>query len=87
MSRWPPLTCPEVKRALKVLGFKPAPRAGTSHEQWEKRDVGRLYKVTLDCPKAPFSLDLIDSMAVQAGTNRRGLYRAADRRRKWDWLW
>ncbi|MEA3644157.1 MAG: type II toxin-antitoxin system HicA family toxin [Lamprobacter sp.] len=87
MSRWPPLTCPEVKRALKALGFQPTPGRGSSHEQWERRTEGRLYKVTVDCPKAPFSFDLIDSMARQAGTTREGLYRAADKRKKWRWLW
>ncbi|MFP4246192.1 MAG: type II toxin-antitoxin system HicA family toxin [Halochromatium sp.] len=71
MSRWPPLTCHEVKRALKALGFQPIPSRGTSHQQWERRTEGRLYKVTVDCPKAPFSLDLIDSMARQAGTTRK----------------
>lgn len=87
MSRWPPLDCTDIKRALKELDFVPAPRTGTSHEQWVRRDAQRLYKVTVDCPKAPFSLDLIDSMAKQAGVSRRDLYRAADKRQKWRWLW
>lgn len=87
MTRWPPLTCADVKRALKALGFSPTPRKGTSHEQWERRDAQRLYKVTVDCPKAPFSLDLIDSMAKQAGVSRGDLYRAADKQQKWRWLW
>jgi predicted RNA binding protein YcfA (HicA-like mRNA interferase family) len=87
MSYWPPLTCEEVKLALKRMGFRPRPREGTSHEQWEKRVDGKLFKVTVDCPKAPFSLTLIDSMAAQAGANRWAFYRAADKKRKWRWLW
>ena len=87
MTRWPPLTCAEVKSALKRLGFSPRSSKATSHEQWERRDAQRLYKVTVDCPKAPFSLDLIDSMAKQVGVSRGDLYRAADKRQKWRWLW
>ncbi len=87
MSRWPNLSCAEVKRALKALGFSPAKRAGTSHEQWIKRDGQQFHKVTVDCPKEPFTLDLADSMAKQAGITRRELYRAADKKRKWHWIW
>ncbi|PQJ95244.1 type II toxin-antitoxin system HicA family toxin [Chromatium okenii] len=88
MSRWPPLTCDDVKRALKVLEFMPRPpHSGTSHEYWEKRVNGRLFKVTVDCPKAPFSLTLLDSMSAQAGISRSDLYRAIDKKRKWRWLW
>jgi len=87
MSRWPPLECSDVKKALKRLGFEPRPQKGTSHEQWVKRDGGRLFKVTVDCPKSPFSLTLVDSMAAQAGISRRQLYQAADKKKKWTWLW
>lgn len=87
MSHWPPLSCDDVKRALKQLGFSPEPRKSSSHEQWIKNSNGRRFKVTVDCPKAPFSLTLIDSMAHQAGISRRELYRAADRKRRWRWLW
>jgi predicted RNA binding protein YcfA (HicA-like mRNA interferase family) len=85
--RWPPLTCSDVKKALKTLGFTPEPGRDTSHEQWKKVLDGRLYKVTVDCPKAPFCLDLIDSMASQAGVSRAEFYRQADKKRKWRWLW
>ncbi len=85
--RWPPLDCTDIKLALKKLGFAPQPGKGTSHEQWTKTDGGRIFKVTVDCLKAPFSMTLIDSMASQAGVSRRDLYRAADKKRKWYWLW
>ena len=64
----PPLTCAEFKAILTALGFQFRPKkSGTSHEDWVKTQAGRLYKVTVDCPKAPFSQDLITSMAKQAG--------------------
>lgn len=54
MSRHYPLTCKDVKKILKNLGFNPRPQQGTSHEQWVKYDeAGKLLgKVTVDCPKA-----------------------------------
>lgn len=70
----PPLTCVQVKGILKKLGFEPRPQKGTSHEQWVKYDKGRIYKVTVDCPKAPFSQDLIGSMARQAGVSKKEFY-------------
>jgi predicted RNA binding protein YcfA (HicA-like mRNA interferase family) len=85
--RWPPLTCADVKRALTALGFSPEPGRGTSHEQWSRVENDRKLKVTVDCPKAPFCLDLIDSMASQAGVSRAELYRKADKKKKWHWLW
>lgn len=73
----PPLTCKEVKDALSLLGFSARPKKGTSHEQWVKISNGRIFKVTVDCPKSPFSQDLISSMARQAGVTKKDLYRAA----------
>lgn len=35
---------------------------------------GRFRKVTVDCPKAPFSQDLITSMAHQAGVTKKRIY-------------
>ncbi|MFZ2172034.1 MAG: hypothetical protein WAW61_20635 [Methylococcaceae bacterium] len=46
-----------------------------SHEQWVKEENGRLYKVTVDCPKAPFSQALIKSLAEQAGVKKKDFYR------------
>jgi predicted RNA binding protein YcfA (HicA-like mRNA interferase family) len=71
----PPLTCSQFKTILTELGFKARPQnSGTSHEQWVKVADGRLYKVTVDCPKAPFSPDLISSMAKQAGVTKAQIY-------------
>jgi predicted RNA binding protein YcfA (HicA-like mRNA interferase family) len=78
MARHRPLTCKEVKTILKNLGFEPRPQMGTSHEQWVKDDGGKRYKVTVDCPKAPFTHDLIRSMAHQAGVSRKAFYAALD---------
>ena len=38
-GRFPPLTCAEVKRILKILGFTPRPSTGGSHEHWIKDNV------------------------------------------------
>lgn len=74
-----PLTCKEVKIILKKLGFTPRPRKGTSHEQWTKDTEGRRYKVTVDCPKAPFSPDLVTYMARQAGLSKKDFYKMLDK--------
>lgn len=72
----PPLTCAEFKAILKRLGFEPRPNSsGTSHEQWVATINGKFRKVTIDCPKAPFSHDLISSMAHQAGMTKKMIYK------------
>jgi predicted RNA binding protein YcfA (HicA-like mRNA interferase family) len=75
-GKYRPLTCKEVKSILKKMGFVPRPQRGTSHEQWVKYDdAGNLLaKVTVDCPKAPFSQDLITFMAMQAGVSKKDFY-------------
>ena len=75
MSRHVPLTCKQVKNILKNLGFSPRPQKGTSHQQWVKTESGKFYKVTVDCPKAPFSQILIGSMARQAGVTKKEFYK------------
>lgn len=70
-SKYPPLTCAEVKTILKNLGFQPELRTGTSHEKWSKVEAGTKRVVTVDCPKAPFSQDLIRYMAL---TKRRSTH-------------
>jgi hypothetical protein len=71
----PPLTCEEFKAILSKLGFTKRPRrSGTSHEDWVATIGGRFRKVTVDCPKAPFSQDLIQSMARQAGVTKKIIY-------------
>jgi predicted RNA binding protein YcfA (HicA-like mRNA interferase family) len=74
-GEFPPLTCKDIKAIPAYLGFAARPRKGTSHEQWVKVENGRLYKVTVDCPKAPFSQTLIKSMAEQAGVKKKDFYR------------
>jgi len=74
-GEYPPLTCKDVKKILAYLGFTARPQKGTSHEQWVKEVNGKLYKVTVDCPKSPFSQTLIKSMAEQAGLKKKDFYR------------
>lgn len=75
MSRWKrPLEAREVHKILKHLGFTLRSQKG-SHEQWVK--LGPPFrKVTVDCPKAPFSPFLIESMARQAGVSVVDFYAA-----------
>jgi predicted RNA binding protein YcfA (HicA-like mRNA interferase family) len=76
-----PLSCADVKTILKKSGFvKQKAHSGSSHEQWKKVHNKRLYKVTVDCPKAPFSPMLITSMARQAGMTKRQFYAVIDSR-------
>jgi hypothetical protein len=71
----PPLTCDQFKAVLATLGFaKRAPRSGTTHEDWVATIDGVFRKVTVDCPKAPFSQELISSMARQAGVTKKRIY-------------
>lgn len=70
---YPPLTCKEIKAILAYLGFVHDSQKG-SHEQWVMIKSGRKYKVTVDCPKSPFSQTLIKSMAVQAGVSKNDFY-------------
>ena len=78
MAKHRPLTCAQVKTILKNLGFEARPRKGTSHEQWVKDYGGKRYKVTVDCPKEPFTQDLIRYMARQAGVSKTKFYAALD---------
>ena len=79
-SKHPPLTYKDVTRGLKKLGFAPRKaRSGTSHEQWVKIVSGRIYKVTVDPPKQPFTGDLIKAMASQAGVSKDGFYQACSK--------
>lgn len=82
----PPLDCSQVKAALILLGFTQRPGKGSSHEQWVIACArGKFRKVTVDCPKAPFSQDLIKSMASQAGLTKKELYAAVDGKKPHDW--
>lgn len=79
MSRWKrPLTCREVKRILVNLGFTYRNTEG-SHENWIKQGDARRWKVSVDCPKAPFSDFLIKSMSSQAGVTVKEFYQALEK--------
>ena len=71
----PPLTCKEIKTALAFLGFAERDGKG-SHVHYIGTFRGSYRKVTVDCPKAPFSPILIKSMADQAGLTKKELYAA-----------
>jgi predicted RNA binding protein YcfA (HicA-like mRNA interferase family) len=79
-SQFPPLECGEVKRILKNLGFKFDSQNG-SHEHYVRtsRNHG-LIKVTVDCPKAPFTQKLIGYMRSQAKLSKREFYKALDKK-------
>ena len=64
--KYPPLTCKEVKRILKALGFAFHRQKG-SHEHWKAVVDGQLRLVTVDCPKEPFVPPLLSSMVRQSG--------------------
>lgn len=82
MSGWKPLTCKEVKRILKNLGFRYRDTEG-SHDNWVPVDPkARFRKVTVDCPKAPFSPILIGFMHNQAGVSKKEFYAALDKKPK-----
>lgn len=71
----PPISCADFKEILKELGFTPRKREGRgSHESWVAFRNNKFHKVTVDCPKAPFSQDLIASMAKQAGVTKKQIY-------------
>ena len=74
-AAFPPLTCKDVKRILKNLGFEFVKQQG-SHEKWRKTVAEHRWNVTVDCPKAPFSAILIASMASQAGVSKKAFYKA-----------
>lgn len=83
----PPLTADEVVKALVMLGFvyrKPS-GGGSSHDHYVGTFRGKFRKVTVDKPKAPFSHDLIKSMAKQAGLSKAELYAAVKGNRPTDW--
>lgn len=77
-GHYPPLTAKDVVKALLMLGFeyrKPT-GGGSSHDHYVGTFRGKFRKVTVDEPKAPFSQDLISSMAKQAGLSKKELYAA-----------
>jgi predicted RNA binding protein YcfA (HicA-like mRNA interferase family) len=59
----------EVITGLEKLGFSKRKNKSTAHEQWVADDPFR--KVTVDKHIAPFSAELVKSMAKQAGISDR----------------
>lgn len=79
-SRNPPLEVRDVRKVLRNLGFEKVKGEGPgSHEVWKKYSP-HLLRVDVDPPKAPFSHDLIKSMAAQAGVTRGQFYKAQDKK-------
>ena len=74
-SRISPLTYQEVVRALKRMGFEMKPKTATAHEQWIRVDGRGKLLVTVDKHNAPFSRDLIRSMAKQAGMSVKEFFK------------
>ncbi len=73
-SKLTPLKYKEVIYGLKALGFEMKPKTGTSHEQWIKKSNNTKWVVTVDKHHAPFSRDLIKSMARQAGVDSKSFH-------------
>jgi predicted RNA binding protein YcfA (HicA-like mRNA interferase family) len=68
LGKTPNVSNKDVVNCLTRLGFqKQKQRSGTSHIHYKKTINGKLYKVTVDAPKAPFSSILLKSMAEQGG--------------------
>lgn len=65
----PQLKYDEVTRGLGKLGFTKRKNKSTAHEQWVCEDPFR--KVTVDKHLAPFSVQLVKSMAKQAGVGTK----------------
>ncbi|WP_081700000.1 type II toxin-antitoxin system HicA family toxin [Rhodanobacter sp. OR87] len=77
MGGKPQLDCRAVKSLLKMLGFSKVRQDG-SHEHYQMVARGHMRTVTVDCPKAPFSHDLVHSMARQAGLKQSEFYAASN---------
>lgn len=63
----PQLKYAEVVSGLKKLGFEKRKNKSTAHEQWVCGNPFR--KVTVDKHMAPFSVELVKSMANQANVS------------------
>lgn len=74
MSGKPQLFTKDVERGLKALSLTPRPQKGTSHIHWVGQVGGKFRKVTVDPHLAPYSDDLVSSMAKQAGVTKKQFY-------------
>ena len=77
-GKYRPVSCREFKAVLRELGFSPRPQTGTSHEQWTHGTGSNYRRVTVDCPKAPFTRNLLSMMLHQAGTGKNEFYTLLD---------
>lgn len=76
-TRFRPLPCSDVKKALKNLGFtKKNKGSGTSHEQWRKVVDNKLYKATVDCHKGEVKAMDVRSIIKQAGVSKKQFFDA-----------
>lgn len=67
-----------MKRLLRLLGFVHQKTKGAHEHYVHTLARGKFRKVTVDCPKAPFSHDLVHSMASQGGLTVDEFYDATD---------
>lgn len=67
-----------MKAVLAKLGFQARPQKATSHEQWVKGEGEDFRRVTVDCPKAPFTDGLLSIMLHQMGISKKEFFRLLD---------
>lgn len=67
------LTSKEVSIGLSLLDFIHK-RTAASHEQWIGYREGRKFLVTVDKPQSPYHIRLIESMAKQAGIDKKQFF-------------
>ena len=72
---WPPLELREVMAILAALGLSYSHSKG-GHDFYKGKRHGVPCSVTVDPKCAPFSVDLLQSMCKQAGSNRKEFYGA-----------
>jgi predicted RNA binding protein YcfA (HicA-like mRNA interferase family) len=72
---WPPLELREVLAILTALGLSYSHSKG-GHDFYKGTRNGKPCTVTVDPKNAPFSVDLLQSMCKQAGSNRKEFYSA-----------
>jgi predicted RNA binding protein YcfA (HicA-like mRNA interferase family) len=77
--KYRPLTCKEVKRILRSLGFEFQRQKG-SHEHWKAVVKGKMRLVTVDCPKEPFVAPLLTLMVEQSGYSKDEWYQQLPKR-------
>lgn len=74
MTKRAPLEARDVERGLRAHGFVEQPKTGTSHVKWIKYIGDKKLVVTVDAHHAPYSQDLIRSMANQSHMSANQFY-------------